>query len=155
MKNLFKFTRLIAVVVMAVVTAWGGAFYVQAAQGTPPDRGGSAAYADERPDRGSSETEADRYYIQERYLPGSGHMFYSWSIFSLSGNTEYPKWCTRLRSTYRRCRRNVWRTAHFCKRHRPSCIPSLYKLQSRCSPESLASIPVNSVTLIARKEVAA
>lgn len=44
MKKLLNFARLIAVLVMAVVTAWGGALYGFASHSTPPDRGGSALY---------------------------------------------------------------------------------------------------------------
>lgn len=43
MKHL-KFLRVIAIFAMAVVTAWGGAFYAQASPNTPPDSGGSAHY---------------------------------------------------------------------------------------------------------------
>lgn len=44
MKNHFNFTRLIAIFILAAVTAWGGAFYAQASNSTPPDSGGSAVY---------------------------------------------------------------------------------------------------------------
>lgn len=59
MKNL-NLTRMAAVLVMAVVTAWGGAFYVQASQGTPPDSGGSWQYADEGTYKRAPERENDR-----------------------------------------------------------------------------------------------
>ena len=39
-----NFQRLVAVLVMAVVTAWGGAFYVSASPGALPDSGGSCRY---------------------------------------------------------------------------------------------------------------
>lgn len=44
MKNFFIHTRIIAIFIMAIVTAWGGAFYVQASPGTSPDAGGPAHY---------------------------------------------------------------------------------------------------------------
>ena len=48
--------RLIAVFVMAVVTAWGGAFYVQASPSTPPDSGGSFAYERHQESRKSADS---------------------------------------------------------------------------------------------------
>lgn len=44
MRKRLNFARLIAVLVMAVVTAWGGALYGFASHNTPPDSGGSALY---------------------------------------------------------------------------------------------------------------
>ena len=55
MKQL-RFMRLIAVFVMAVVTAWGGAFYVQASPSTPPDSGGSFAYERHQESRKSADS---------------------------------------------------------------------------------------------------
>lgn len=54
MKNFFIHTRIIAIFIMAVVTAWGGAFYVQASTGTPPDSGGSCRYERDKKDFGCS-----------------------------------------------------------------------------------------------------
>ena len=53
MKHL-RFMRLIAIFIVAVVTAWGWLFYVQASQSTPPDSGGSCRYERDKKDFGCS-----------------------------------------------------------------------------------------------------